>query len=221
MHPYRGLYWFSLSTNFIAPLVPVTALIIHWRSGRFASRLWMSRLTVFLIVTLVESWSMLATAMGGIHNTWLANLWTIPESLALLWALAGAGDRPIPPAVSSFLGALLLLPMCWDAVSLGLGARWLLSGTFASLVLLGICVRQLFVLFTQPVTRKAWHEPLYWFLASASLSLAIELTFYPLFNLFLRTLSRDWILVPWTAKSLAFLVLNAGLARTYLCPNPS
>lgn len=222
MPSFEALRRTIFAINFIAPLVPVLAVVMHGRAtGRYRTQPWMSRLSVLLVFILIEDWTMLGTAMNGIHNPWLADLWFLPEVLLMAWAINGVGSRPVSNPTLGLAALAVVLGVAWEAAHTGLRTRWAVTGTVSSLLLLCLCLWQLFALIVQTEAGSPWRDPAYWFLGAWSLLLIMDLTFFPLYGLFLRSLSRTWILLPWLGKSIFGLVLNLGLARTYLCPIPS
>ncbi len=212
----RGVF----ALNFLAPLAPVLAGVIHGRSGRYRSFPWMRRLSALLLFLLVESWAMLGTAANGIHNAWLADLFILPEALFLLWVLSTLPFRRIPGPVAALLAGLLAVGTAWDAYRVRLAGIWPVAGTLAGLVLLGLCLWQLYGFLVASGAEPLRRHPAFWFLGSWSVLLTVELTFYPLHDHFLRRLSGIWVLLPWCFKYLAGFLLNLGIARTFLCPNP-
>lgn len=181
----------------------------------------MRRLTLALVYSLLIDWALLGLAIFHVHNSWLGNLAYFLESLAYLWVLAGIGNRK--PFRTFLIPALLaiLLSTIWDAWHQGLWKKWLVTESTAGVVLCGFCLWLLLDLLRGRTLISNWNQASFWLLGAWTLQYPVEFTFYPIHNLFLNSLSRDWILVPWFAKYLIGLILNLGVARTYLCPKSS
>jgi hypothetical protein len=155
--------------------------------------------------------------MNRVHNAWLADLAHLPEVLLPLWVLAGLGPRIVPRAAFIAAAAAMVSTAAWDAAHVGLGAKWPVAEATASILLLALCVWQFKGLLSQDDQRSAWNQPASWLLGTWTLDQAIMLMFYPLQNLFLHQLSRDWILVPWLVRFIIGLFLNLAVAKTFLC----
>ncbi len=205
----------------LAPLLPVLALVVHRQSGKYRVHPWMDRLAVLLLFQLLVNWVMLGTALNGIHNDWQEDLSFLPEMMISLWVLAGVGRFPLPRIILLASAGLMAICATLDATQVGLEKTWPLAWTVASILLLGLCIWQLVRLMIQRDLERIWNQPAFWLLGPWSLLLGADLTFFPLHNYFLKHLSRTWIVVPWFAKYLIGLILNLGIARTFLCPKPS
>lgn len=145
----------------------------------------------------------------------------LPEMVLSLRVLDGIGERVLPKAVLLACLGLMGGAAAINASQVGLEKTWPLAWTVASLLLLALCLWQLLGLITRRGSGSIWSQPAFWLLTSWPLMLGVDLTFYPLHNFFLKSLSRSWILVPWFAKYVIGLILNLGVARTFLCPKPS
>ena len=199
------------------PLVPVMAALVHQRSGSYLSLPWMRRLAILVCLQLAVNWAMLGLAMNRVHNAWLADLAHLPEVLLPLWVLAGLGPRIVPRAAFITAAAAMVSTAAWNAAHVGLGAKWPVAEATASILLLALCVWQFKGLLAQEDQRSAWNQPASWLLGAWTLDQAIMLMLYPLQNLFLHQLSRDWILVPWLVRFIIGLFLNLAIAKTFLC----
>jgi len=115
----------------------------------------------------------------------------------------------------------MILTGIWDGWHIGLIKKWPLAETTAGVILLGICLWLIFKLLMEDASDSIWNRPAFWLLGSFALIQAVNIMFYPLHNLFLKILTREWVLLPWFTKFLAIFVLNLGVARTFLCPKPS
>jgi hypothetical protein len=178
----------------------------------------MDRLALVVAFNLLVNWALVGMSIQRIHNAWLANLAFLPEVGLALWVLSGLGPRRFPTVVLVPTAAVLLGATLLEAASTGLWIKWLTSMTISSILLLAFCLWGLKEFFLQPVGPPAFHQPAFWVLAAWTLEQGIRTTFNPLFNLFLRHLSHDLILVPWVLIYAIGLVLNLILSRAFLCP---
>lgn len=221
MSRFTLFFWVASGVNFLSPLIPVLAFIHQQRTGKYHFRPWMAKLGVLLMFQLLVNWGMLGTSINGRHNDWLEDLAYLPEMVLSLWVLDGIREGGLPRMVLLASLGLMGGAAAINGFQVGLDRTWPLAWTVASLLLLGLCLWQLQELITQKGSESIWHQPAFWLLTSWPLMLGVDLTFYPLHNFFLKSLSRAWILVPWFAKYLIGLILNLGVARTFLCPKPS
>lgn len=221
MSRFTLLFWVASGVNFLSPLLPVLAFIHQQRSGKYQVRPWMAKLGALLMFQLLVNWGMLGTSINGRHNDWLEDMAYLPEMVLSLRVLDGIGERVLPKAVLLACLGLMGGSAAINASQVGLEKTWPLAWTVASLLLLALCLWQLLGLITRRGSGSIWSQPAFWLLTSWPLMLGVDLTFYPLHNFFLKSLSRSWILVPWFAKYVIGLILNLGVARTFLCPKPS
>lgn len=221
MDQFKVLLWAGYAVQLISPALPVAAVVIHHRSGRYAAPPWIRRLSLLLAFNLSVNWTLLGLAMNHVRNAWLAAPAFVVETLLTLWVLWGIAPRRLRwpllvPSVAVILGSAIV-----EASWIGFRGKWPLSETAASLILLLFCVMLLTLTLPGDGETPSRNRPSFWLLSAWSLMFVLELTFFPLHNFFLRSLSRPWILVPWFAKFTIGLILNLGLARTFLCPKPS
>lgn len=221
MDRFKVLLWAGYAVNLISPAMPVSAMVFHHWSGRYAAPPWMRRLSLLLGYGLLVNWALLGLALNHIRNAWLAAPAYLIESLLTLWVLRGVGSRRLAwsvliPSITVILGSAAS-----DALRIGLHGKWPVSETITTLILLVLCLILLTTQLRNEGGTSAWDQPSFWLLSAWSLMLAFDLTFYPLHNVFLQRLSHEWVLVPWFAKYVIGLILNLALARTYLCPKPS
>ncbi len=177
----------------------------------------MDRFAVMVGFDLIVNWALLGLAFRHIHNAWLADVALVPQVLLSLWVLSGLGPRPIPPralavAVATFLGSAVL-----EAGLIGFGRKWPVSMVLASLILLGLCLWRLKDLVSLPDGDVVYRQPAFWLLGGWVLAQGIHLTFTPLADLFLKSLSKTWILIPWIITYFFGLSLNLVLSKTFLC----
>ncbi|GLH66982.1 hypothetical protein [Geothrix edaphica] len=217
MDRFRVLLWVGWGIQSVSPLVPVLAAAVHARSERFQSFPWMRRLTALLIFQLFVNWTMLGMAMNRVRNAWVADLAHVPEVLGALWVLAGLGPKVLPGPVFILAAGTMVASAAWEAAQAGVGSRWSMAETAASLVLFALCLWLLKDLVTKADGRSPWNRPAAWLLGTWALDQGIMLMFYPVQNLFIHQLSRDWVLIPWLVRFIIGLLLNLALARTYLC----
>lgn len=217
MDRFRVLLWVGWGIQSVSPLVPVLAAAVHARSERFQSFPWMRRLTALLVFQLIVNWTMLGMALNRVHNAWVADLAHLPEVLGALWVLAGLGPKVLPGPASLVAAVAMVASAAWDAARVGIGSRWSMAETTASLVLFALSLWLLKGLVTKVDEQSPWNRPAAWLLGTWALDQGIMLMFYPLQNLFIHQLSRDWVLIPWLVRFFIGLLLNLALARTYLC----
>ncbi len=181
----------------------------------------MGRLSIVLAYSLLINWMMFGLSLAHIHNAWLADPAYLVEALLYLAVLAGLGTWKQLRRIIFPSGGFMVISGAWDGWHIGLANKWPLAETSAGVVLLGICLWLMFNLLVEKAPDLIWNQPAFWLLGSWALIQAVNIMFYPLHNLFLKNLTREWILVPWFTKFLAIFVLNLGVARTFLCPKPS
>ncbi|MBL0210550.1 MAG: hypothetical protein IPQ13_06495 [Holophagaceae bacterium] len=187
------------------------------RTSRFINLPWMDRLAVAVGFDLVVNWALLGMAFRHVHNAWLTDFAMVPQVLLSLWVLSGLGPRPIPPrilatAVVAFLGSATL-----EASLIGFGRKWPVTLILASLILLGFCLWRLKDLIAQPEGETVYRQPAFWLLGGWVLGQGMHLTFIPLADLFLKSLPKAWILVPWIITYFLGLSLNLVLSKAFLC----
>jgi hypothetical protein len=221
MDSYRVLFRLATGINLLSPLLPVAAAVIQFRTKRYREFPGQHRLLALLIYGLFINWGMVGLSLARVHNAWLADPAYAIESLLMLWVLEGVSEGGLPKPVLLVSAAAMLLGVAWDAQRLGLRAMWPVAETTAGILVIFVCLWLLFTLLTEIKPTPIWQLPTFWLYSSWTLIFSVALTFYPLRTLFLRHLSRDWILVPWFCKYAITLVLNLGIARTFLCPKPS
>lgn len=217
MDRFRFLLWVGWGIQAVSPLIPVLAAAIHFRSRRFQSLPWMRRLTALLVFQLTVNWAMLGMAMNRVPNAWLADLAHLPEVLGSLWVLAGLSPRVIPGLAFIIAAGAMVSSAAWDAARVGVGSRWSAAEITASLAVFALCLWLLKGLVAKVDERSPWIRPTSWLLGTWALDQGIMLMFYPVQNLFIHQLSRDWVLIPWLVRFIIGLLLNLALARTYLC----
>lgn len=221
MDQFKVLLWAGYAVNLISPAIPVSAMVFHHWSGRFTTPPWIRRLSLLLGYGLLVNWTLLGLALNHVRNAWLAAPAYLVESLLTLWVLRGVAPRRFPSLVLVPSIAVILGTTAVDAFRIGVRGKWPISETVTSLLLLALCILALSEPSREDDETPARNRPSFWLLGAWSLMLAFDLTFYPLHNVFLQQLSREWILVPWFAKYVVGLILNLVLARTFLCPKPS
>ncbi|MDE3032342.1 MAG: hypothetical protein KGI56_01635 [Acidobacteriota bacterium] len=199
----------------------MVAALAHTWMNRYKAFPGQSRLKLLLTYGLIINWALVGLSMHRIHTAWLADPGYLIESLMTLWAMAAMGPKTMPWGMLFASAMVVVSSAAWDAWHLGLDAMWPTSEISAGLVLLVLCLWQLSGLLMADDQELAWHQPTFWLFSSWTLMISVELIFYPLRTLFLRQLSREWILVPWYSKYFIGLILNLGVARTFLCPKPS
>lgn len=221
MDSYRVLFRIATAINLLSPLLPVAAAVIQARTKRYAEFPGQRRLMVLLVYGLLINWGMVGLSLARVPNAWLADPAYAIESLLMLWVLAGVSEGRLPKPILLGSAAAMLLSVAWDAQRLGLRAMWPVAETTVGLFMVFACLWLLFTLLTGNSPIQIRQLPTFWLYSSWLLTFSVALTFYPLRTLFLQHLSRDWILVPWFFKYAITLVLNLGVARTFLCPKPS
>lgn len=221
MDRFSVIFRIGTGVNLASPLIPVLAALIQGRSGRYRDYRWMNRLAFLLIYGLIVNWAMVGLSVNHIHNAWLADPGYFIESLLTLWVLAALGRRKLPRALLLASAGGVVASAAWDAWRIGLRGIWPVAETTAGSIQLGLCLWLLFDLLLANDPEPTWHQPTFWLLSSWALMHAIDLTFYPIRNFILQGLSREWILIPSFAKYVIGLLLNLGVARTFLCPKPS
>lgn len=207
--------------NLVSPLIPVLAMVIHRRMERFEALPWMGRLEVFFFFGLLVNWALLGMAVFWVRNLWLLDLTILPEGLFSLWVMDAITPLRLPRLFRLGAIGIMVTVSAWDGIRLGLDAKWVLAQIITSLLILAASLWRLKEYLIQDTSGSPYDRSVFWFLAAMTLEHATLLIFYPMNDIFLRQLSRDWVLVPWLARFSTGLALNLAFARTFLCPKPS
>lgn len=181
----------------------------------------MNRLAMLLVYGLLVNWALVGLALNQIRNAGIGDVAYLLESLFTLWVLSGIGPRPLPGPLLGSAGIVIMLSGAWEAATVGFTTKWPRTETVSGLIIGSLCLWRLLQTLVQEDHDPAWRQPAFWLLGSWSLLIGVELTFFPLHNLFLQRLTGAWLVVPWFAKYVIGLILNLGVARTFLCPKPS
>jgi hypothetical protein len=165
------------------------------------------------------NFTLLGMMVHGIHNIWLDNLAILPEVALSLWVLAALGPRSLPRWASGAAFLITLGCVVWDATTNGIKEKWLTATAAYSLILFLLVIWRLWELFLRIGTRPAHSEPGFWLLSAWAINLGNILFYTPFSALFLKHLSRTWILVPGLVFNLFGVIFSLALSRTFLCRN--
>lgn len=215
----RALLFTSRSLE-LAYLVPLASAWMNQRSLRYQREPWMPALVVTIAFNVLIRAVLLGTAMAGIRNHWVSNLAFLPNFLLMTWVISGFRVKSrIRPAL-----LIATLPVAalafWEASQVGLDSVWNHSATLAAVIILTATLAEIHQLFLLDTTDTLGSIPGFWVATAWALDNGISVIFHSLFDFFLRTLTKPWVLVPWFVVFLLGAFFNLFLARAFLCLKP-
>jgi hypothetical protein len=201
-------------------LVPLASAWMNQRSIRYQREPWMPALVVTIAFNVLIRAVLLGTAMAGIRNHWVSNLAFLPNYLLMTWVISGfrVNSRTRPALLIAALPVAALA--FWEASQVGLNSVWNNSATLAAVIFLAATLVEIHQLFLLDTTGTLGSIPGFWVATAWALDNGISLIFHSLFDFFLQTLSKPWILVPWLVVFLLGAFFNLFLARAFLCLKP-